>query len=70
LEFGFLADKNRQISKKTINDAGLECHSCHFGMKEFTDKIDESIQFGKDMGFTQMICSTFWLPKNSYTERL
>lgn len=63
--FGFLADKKPAEIKKTINDAGLECHSCHFGMKEFTDKIDETIQFGKDMGLTQMICSTFWLPKTA-----
>src|SRR6478609_3862580 len=47
--------------KKTINDAGLTCPSCHFGSAEFADdKIDETIQFAKDIGLTQMICSTFW----------
>ena len=51
--------------KKTINDAGLECPSCHFGSAELFDKIDESIEFAHDMGLTQMICSTFWLPKTS-----
>jgi len=63
--FGFLADKTTADIKKTINDAGLECFSCHFGLKEFTDTLDQSIQFGKDMGLTQMICSTFWLPKTA-----
>ncbi|MBS1600941.1 MAG: sugar phosphate isomerase/epimerase [Bacteroidetes bacterium] len=63
--FGFLADKKPSEIKQTINDAGLTCQSCHFGLKEFTDTLDASIQFGKDMGFTQMICSTFWLPKTA-----
>ncbi|QEC69881.1 sugar phosphate isomerase/epimerase [Panacibacter ginsenosidivorans] len=52
--------------KKTINDAGLTCPSCHFGSAEFADdKIDDSIQFAQDMGLTQMICSTFWLLKTA-----
>jgi sugar phosphate isomerase/epimerase len=29
------------------------------------DKIDDSIAFAHDLGLTQMICSTFWLPKTS-----
>ncbi|MEP6468017.1 MAG: TIM barrel protein [Parafilimonas sp.] len=52
--------------RKTINDAGMQCPSCHFGSAEFEDdKIDASIQFAKDMGLSQMICSTFWLPKTA-----
>src|SRR4051794_11386143 len=64
--FGFLAKMQTADIKKTINDAGLECPSCHFGAAEFNDdKIDDSIQFAHDMGLTQMICSTFWLPKTA-----
>lgn len=63
--FGFLANMSTADIKKTINDAGLECPSCHFGFAEVTDKVDESIAFAKDMGLTQMICSTFWLPKTA-----
>jgi sugar phosphate isomerase/epimerase len=52
--------------KTTINDAGLTCPSCHFGFGEFdADKIDDRIQFAHDLGLTQMICSTFWLPKTA-----
>ena len=64
--FGFLVDMKPSDIRKTINDAGLQCPSCHFGSAEFgDDKIDDSIQFAKDLGLTQMICSTFWLPKTA-----
>ncbi|MBV9961625.1 MAG: sugar phosphate isomerase/epimerase [Parafilimonas sp.] len=64
--FGFLVGMKPADIRKTINDAGLQCPSCHFGSAEFADdKIDASIQFAKDIGLTQMICSTFWLPKTA-----
>lgn len=64
--FGKFAAMKTADIKKTINNAGLTCPSCHFGSAEFgDDKIDESIQFAKELGLTQMICSTFWLPKTA-----
>lgn len=64
--FGAFAKMNTADIKKTINDAGLTCPSCHFGSAEFApDKIDDTIQFATEMGLTQMICSTFWLPKTA-----
>jgi sugar phosphate isomerase/epimerase len=64
--FGFLASMPTTDIKKTIEDAGLSCPSCHFGAAEFADdKIDDTIQFAHDLGLTQMICSTFWLPKTA-----
>lgn len=64
--FGAFTKMKTADIKKTINDAGLTCPSCHFGSAEFAeDKIDETIQFAHDMGLTQMICSTFWLPKTA-----
>lgn len=64
--FGFLVDMKPEDIRKTINDAGLQCPSCHFGSAEFgDDKINDSIQFAKDIGLSQMICSTFWLPKTA-----
>jgi len=63
--FGFLADMKTADIRKTINDAGLSCPSCHFGSVELTDNVDASIEFAKEMGLTQMICSTFWLPKTA-----
>ena len=63
--FGFLANMKPADIKKTINDAGLTCQSCHFVLNEMTDKLDESIKFAQELGLTQMICSTFWLPKTA-----
>lgn len=64
--FGFLTGMKPAEIKKIINDAGLECPSCHFGKAEFTpENIDTSIEFAKGLGLSQMICSTFWLPKNA-----
>jgi sugar phosphate isomerase/epimerase len=52
--------------RKIINDAGLSCPSCHFGSAELTtDKLDERIEWSQQLGLTQMICSTFWLPKTA-----
>jgi sugar phosphate isomerase/epimerase len=63
--FGFLTNMQTAVIKKTINDAGLECPSCHFGFNELTDDLDDRIQFAHDMGLTQMICSSFGLPKTA-----
>ncbi len=63
--FGFLANTKPAEILKVINDAGLGCPSCHFGFKELTDNLDDRIEFAKALGLTQMICSTFWLPKTA-----
>ena len=64
--FGFLTGMKTADIKSIINDAGLECPSCHFGKAEFTpENIDKSIEFAHDLGLSQMICSTFWLPKTA-----
>ena len=64
--FGAFTKMKTEDIKKTINDAGLTCPSCHFGSAEFgDDKIDESIRFAHDLGLTQMICSAFRLPKTA-----
>jgi sugar phosphate isomerase/epimerase len=52
--------------KKMINDSGLSCPSCHFLFTEFREnKLAESIDFAHQLGLTQMICSTFFLPKSA-----
>jgi sugar phosphate isomerase/epimerase len=64
--FGPLAKMKTSDLRKTIADTGLKCFSCHFGFGELADdKIDETIAFAKEIGLTQMICSTFWLPKTA-----
>ena len=64
--FGAFTKMKTADIRKTIEDAGMTCPSCHFGAAEFNDEnVDDRIQFAKDMGMTQMICSTFWLPKTA-----
>jgi sugar phosphate isomerase/epimerase len=64
--FGVFVNMKPADIKKTINDAGLTCPSCHFGFPELQgDKLNESIDFAQQMGLSQMICSTFWLPKTA-----
>ena len=63
LGFGSLVNMKTADIKSIINDAGLTCPSCHFGSGELTDDLDGRIEWSQQMGLTQMICSTFWLPK-------
>jgi sugar phosphate isomerase/epimerase len=64
--FGPLVSMKTADMHRIINDAGLTCPSCHFGYGELTtDQLDDRIEFAHGLGLTQMICSTFWLPKNA-----
>jgi sugar phosphate isomerase/epimerase len=64
--YGFMKDMKPADIKKTIEDAGLKCISSHFGKGGLApDKIDASIEWAHGLGLTQMICSTFWLPKTA-----
>jgi sugar phosphate isomerase/epimerase len=64
--FGFLTNMKTCDIKSIITDAGLSCPSCHFVKAEFTpENIDKSIEFAQQLGLSQMICSTFWLPKTA-----
>ena len=65
LGFGPLVNMKAADMRKIINDAGLSCPSCHFGSGELFDDLDSRIEWSKELGLTQMICSTFWLPKTA-----
>ena len=51
--------------RKIITDTGLTCESSHFTFGELKDNLAERIDFSKKLGLTQMICSSFWLPKEA-----
>ena len=63
--FGPLASMKTADMHSIIADAGLNCPSCHFGFGDMTDKVEESIEFAQGLGLTQMICSSFGLPKTA-----
>ena len=51
--------------RKIIDDSGLKCESSHFTYGELKDNLADRIEFAKQLGMSQMICSSFWLPKNA-----
>jgi sugar phosphate isomerase/epimerase len=63
--FGPLASMKTTDMLSIITDSGLSCPSCHFGFGELTDDLDGRIEWSHQMGLSQMICSTFWLPKTA-----
>src|SRR2546423_5087384 len=63
--FASLVNMKAVDMRRSINDTGLTCHSCHFTFGELKNNLDERIEFSKQLGLTQMICSSFWLPKDA-----
>jgi sugar phosphate isomerase/epimerase len=63
--FGPLAGMKASELREKIHAAGLNCESCHFGVGEFRDHLDERLAWAKELGLKQMIVATFWLPKNA-----
>jgi sugar phosphate isomerase/epimerase len=63
--FGSLVNMKPAEMKSIINDAGLVCPSCHFTFGELKDKLDERIEFAKQLGLSNIVCSSFWLPETA-----
>jgi len=51
--------------RRKIEAAGLRCESCHYQLKELKQNLDERIAFGKELGLTQMVLSTFGLRQDA-----
>ncbi len=63
--FGPLMKLKAKEMKQIINDAGLIFPSSHYGMAEFREHLEERIEFALESGQTQMVLSSFGLPKNA-----
>ena len=63
--FGPLMSLSGKEMKTIVEDAGLLLESTHYGMGELRDSLSERIDFALESGQNQMICSSFWLPKNA-----
>jgi sugar phosphate isomerase/epimerase len=59
--FGPLMKLTAKEMKKIISDAGLACTSCHYGMSELRNNLDERVAFALEIGQKQMILSSFGL---------
>lgn len=63
--FGPLEKLSATELKKIIKDEGFTCISCHYGFGELKDHTAERIAYAKELGLTQMIVSSFGLPKEA-----
>lgn len=63
-EFGGLAQYSGKDLKKMLNDMGITCVSCHFGLRELRTNQAERIQWASDMGMTQMAVASLGGPRN------
>ncbi len=50
---------------KIITDSGLICESSHYNIGEMREHLENRIEWSQQMGITQMIASSFWLPKEA-----
>jgi len=57
-----LNDMTGKNMRTIIEDQGLVCRSCHYTKGELKDNLEDRIEWSVQMGITQIILSTFWLP--------
>lgn len=63
--FGPLVSLKGSEIRRIIQDAGLRCESCHFGAAELREHVEDRIGWSKELGLTQMILSSFGLPRDA-----
>jgi len=63
--FGPLVNIKAADLRKMIEDAGLYCPSCHFGIGDLNNNLDKCIEFAHALGMTQMITPGFEVPENT-----
>jgi sugar phosphate isomerase/epimerase len=57
---GFFGHTPSEV-KQAMDRAGLNCVSAHYPLKDLLPKVDEVIQFGKDLGLKYIVCASPWL---------
>jgi len=63
--FGGLTKFKGSELRKIINDAGLQCVSSHFGMKELRDNQAGRIEWATGVGITQMLVASLDGPRHA-----
>ena len=51
--------------KQAMDHAGLHCVSAHYPLKDLLPKLDETIQYGKDLGLEYIVCASPMLKDQS-----
>jgi sugar phosphate isomerase/epimerase len=53
---GFFGHSPSEV-KQAMNRAGLLCVGAHYPLKDLLPKVDETIQFGNDLGLRYIVCA-------------
>ena len=53
---GFFDHTPKEV-KAAMDNAGLSCVSAHYPLKNLLPKLDETVQYGKDLGLKYIVCS-------------
>lgn len=56
---GFFGRSPSEV-KQAMDRAGLHCVSAHYSLKDLLPKVDETIQYGKDLGLEYIVCASPW----------
>jgi sugar phosphate isomerase/epimerase len=57
---GFFGHSPKEV-RQAMDHAGLHCVSAHYPLKDLLPKVEEVIQFGKDLGLSYIVCAAPWL---------
>src|ERR1700689_5498568 len=57
---GFFGHTPSEV-KQAMDHAGLNCVSAHYPLRDLLPKVNEVIQFGKDLGLRYIVCASPWL---------
>ena len=66
--FGPLVGIKATDIRRMINDSGLQCHSCHFGIEDLRDNLDKCVEYANGLGLTQIICPGLDAPGTKISE--
>src|ERR1700727_1336392 len=56
---GFFGHTPSEV-KQAMDHAGLNCVSAHYPLRDLLPKVNEVIQFGKDLGLRYIVCASPW----------
>lgn len=57
---GFFGHTPSEV-KLAMDHAGLNCVSAHYPLKDLLPKVDETIEYGKNLGLKYIVCASPWL---------
>ncbi|MGA7399337.1 MAG: TIM barrel protein [Candidatus Sulfotelmatobacter sp.] len=64
---GFFGHTPAEV-KQSMDRAGLHCVSAHYPLSQLLPKVDETIQFGKDLGLSYIVCASPMLKDPSHVK--